>query len=130
MTIISICESLMALETYIKKLKKYRDWVWKKKCFTASMKRWRILLASLLLFSLSDVSSSLWPHGLHHARLFCPSPSPGACSNSCPLSQWCHPTISSSLVPFSSCLQSVPASVSFLMSRLKLIWKRMQMCLG
>ena len=60
----------------------------------------------------------LQPHGLQHARLLCPSLSPGACSNSCPLSQWCHPTISSSVVPFSSCLQSFPASGSFPMSRL------------
>ena len=55
---------------------------------------------------------------LQHARLPCTSPSPGACSNSCPLSQWCHPTISSSVVPFSSCLQSFPASGSFPMSQL------------
>ena len=68
-------------------------------------------------FSLSILSDSLWPHGLKHARLSCPSPSPGACSNSCPSSQWCHPTISSSLVPFSSCLQSFPASVFFPMSQ-------------
>ena len=68
----------------------------------------------LLLFSCSVVSDSLRPHGLQHARLPCPSPSPGACSNSCPLSQWCHPTISSSVIPFSSCLQSFPASGSFL----------------
>ena len=67
-------------------------------------------------FSRSVVSNSLWPHGLQHARLPCPSPSPGACSNSCPLCCWCHPTISSSVVPFSSCLQSFPASVSFPMS--------------
>ena len=59
------------------------------------------------------MSHSLWPHGLQHARLPCPSLSPGAYSNSCPLSQWCHPTISSSVVPFSSCLQSFPASGSF-----------------
>ena len=58
----------------------------------------------------------VWPHGLQHTRLSCPSPSPGACSNSCPLSQWCHPTISSSLIPF-SCHQSFPASGSFLMSQ-------------
>ena len=70
----------------------------------------------LLLFSCSVVSNSLWPHGLHHARLPCPSPSPGTCSNSCPLSQWCHPTIFSSVVPFSSCPQSFPASGSFLLS--------------
>ena len=64
------------------------------------------------------MSESLWPHGLHHARLPCPSPKPGAYLNLCSLSQWCHPTISSSVVPFSSCLQSFPASVSFPMSQL------------
>ena len=63
------------------------------------------------------MSDSLRPHGLQHARLPCPSPTPGACSNSSPLSQWCHPTISSSVIPFSSCLQSFPASGSFQMSR-------------
>ena len=62
--------------------------------------------------------SCVWPYGLQHAGLPCPSPSPGACSNSCPLSQWCHPTISSSVIPFSSCPQSFPASGSFQMSRL------------
>ena len=60
----------------------------------------------------SVVSDSLWPHGLQHARLPCPSPSTRACSNPCPLSQWCHPTISSSVIPFSSCFLSVPASRS------------------
>ena len=65
-------------------------------------------------FSRSVVSDSLWPHG--HSRFPCPSRSPGACSNSCPLSQWCHPTVSSSVAPFSSCLQSFPASGSFPMS--------------
>ena len=64
-------------------------------------------------FSCSLVSDSLRPHGLQHTRLPCPSPAPGACSNSCPSSHWCHPTISSSVVPFSSCLQSFPASRSF-----------------
>ena len=68
----------------------------------------------LLLFSHSVMSSPLWPHGLQLTRHPCPSPSPGACSNSRPLSQWCHPTISSSGVSFSSCLQSFPASGSFL----------------
>ena len=62
----------------------------------------------------SIVSNSLWPHGLQHARLPCPSPTAGACSNSCPSNRWCHRTISSSLVPFSSCLQSFPVSGSFL----------------
>ena len=71
-----------------------------------------------LLFSHSVVPNSLWPHGLQHARLPCPSPSPGACANSCPSSQWCHPTILSFVIPFSSCHQSFPASGSFLMSQL------------
>ena len=71
----------------------------------------------ILLISCSVMSDSLPVHGLQHARLPCPSPSPGAFSNSCPLSQWCHPTISSSVIPF-SCLQSFPASVSFLTSQL------------
>ena len=56
-------------------------------------------------FSRSVMSNSLWPHGLQHIRPLCPSPTPGIYSNSCPLSQWCHPTISSSVGPFSSCLQ-------------------------
>ena len=63
------------------------------------------------------MSDSLQPHGLQHARLPCPSPSPVVCSNSCPWSLWCHPTISSSVIPFSSCLQSFPASGSFPTSR-------------
>ena len=67
--------------------------------------------------SVTQSYRTLWPHGPQHTRLPCPSPSPGACSNSCPLSQWCHPTILSSVVPFSSCLQSFPASGSFLMSQ-------------
>ena len=62
------------------------------------------------------MSNYLWPHELQHARLPCPSLSPRICSNSCPLSQWCHPTISPSISPFSSCLQSFPASGAFLMS--------------
>ena len=72
---------------------------------------------SSVQFSCSVVSNSLWPHGLQHARLPCPSPTPGAYSNSCPLSRWCHPTTSSSVVPFSSHLQSFPASGSFPVSQ-------------
>ena len=64
------------------------------------------------------MSDSLRPHGLQDARLPCPSPTPWAYSNSCPLSRWCHPTISSSVDPFSSRLQSFPASTSFLVSQL------------
>ena len=64
-------------------------------------------------FSCSVVSDSLWPHGLQHVRLPYPPLSPRACWNSFPLSQWCHPTISSSVIPFSSCLQSFPASGFF-----------------
>ena len=73
--------------------------------------------ASSVPFSHSVISYFLWPHGLQHARPPCPSPTPGVYSNSCPLSQWCHPTISSSVVPFSSHLQSFPASGSFPMSQ-------------
>ena len=65
----------------------------------------------------SVVSDSLWPHGLQHARLPCPSPTPGAYSNSCPSRQWCHPIIPSSVVPFSACPQSFPASGPFPMSQ-------------
>ena len=74
-------------------------------------------LNTILQFSRSVVSDSLWPHGWQHTRLPCPSPAPGACPNSCPSRWWCHITISSSVVPFSSCLQSFPASGSFPMSQ-------------
>ena len=76
-----------------------------------------IIQFSSVQFSCSVVSDSLRPHELQHARLPCPSPSPRACSNSYPSSRWCHPTISSSVVPFSSCPQSFPASGSFPMSQ-------------
>ena len=71
-----------------------------------------------LLFSCSVMSDSLQPHGLQNTRLPCSSPSPRACSTSCPLTQWCHQTISSSVIPFSSCIQSFPASGSFQMNQL------------
>ena len=71
---------------------------------------------SSVQFSRSVVSDSLRPHGLQHARPPCPSPTPRVYSNSCPLNQWCHPTISASFFPFSSRLQSFPASGSFPMS--------------
>ena len=63
------------------------------------------------------MSDSLQPHGLQHSSLPCPSPTPGVYSNSCPLNQWCHPTISSSVIPFSSHLQSFPVSGSFPVSQ-------------
>ena len=72
---------------------------------------------SSVQLSCAVVSNSLWPHGLQFSRLLCPSPTPEACSNSCPSSRWCHPTISFSVVPFSSRLQSFPASGSFPISQ-------------
>ena len=68
---------------------------------------------SSVQFSRLVVSDSLWPHGLQHASPPCPSSTRRVYSNSCPLSRWCHPTMSSSVIPFSSCLQSFPASGSF-----------------
>ena len=72
---------------------------------------------SSVKFSHSVMSNSFWFHGLQHARHPCPSPTPGVYSNSCPLSWWCHPTMSSSVVSLSSCLQSFPASGPFPMSQ-------------
>ena len=78
-------------------------------------------ILNILLIYISSVQSLsrvwLWPNGLQHTRLPCPSPTPRACSNSCPLSRWCRPTISSSVVSFSSWLQSFPASGSFPVSQ-------------
>ena len=88
--------------------------------FTGKMIILELILVSdkFVVQSLSHVlCDSLRPQGLQHVRLPCPSPTPRACSNSCPLSQLCRPTISSSFVPFSSCLQSFPASGSFQMSQ-------------
>ena len=76
-----------------------------------------ITYISSIQFSFSVMSNSLWPHGLQHTRFLCPSPTPKVCSNSCLSSRWCHPTISSSVVPFSSCFQSLLASGSFQMSQ-------------
>ena len=74
-------------------------------------------ISSVQFSSVTQSCLTLRPHGLQHTRLLCPSPTLRACSDSCPLSQWCHPTISSSVVPFSSCLQSFPASGSFPISQ-------------
>ena len=78
----------------------------------------------LMLFSCSGLSESLPSHGLQHARIPCPLPSPRVCSKSCPLSQWSHPNISSSVAPFSSCLQSFLASGFFPMSALHISWPK------
>ena len=87
--------------------------IWKK---NVSLSKY-IYQFSSVQFSHSIVSDSLWPQGLQHTRLPCASPTPGAYLNSCPSSQWCHPSNSSSVVLFSSHLQSFPASGSFLMSQ-------------
>ena len=93
--------------------------VWRLPCHNLSSLN--IFLASYCLicwnqcsvqFSCSVMSDSLWPHGLQHARPPCSSPTPRVYPNSCPLSWWCHPTISSSVIPFSSCLKSFPTSGS------------------
>ena len=76
-----------------------------------------VCVFSSVQFIHSVMSDSLRPYGLHHTMLPCPSPISRAYSNSCPLNRWCHPTISSSVIPFSSCLQSFPASRSFPMSQ-------------
>ena len=84
-------------------------------CFSAKfMSMWK---HSSVQFSCSVVSDSLWLHGLQHTRLLCPSPTPGAYLNSWPLSWWCHPTNTSTVIPFSILLQSFPASGSFQMSQ-------------
>ena len=77
-----------------------------------------LCIPSVQLSSVVQSCPTVWPHGLQQARLPFPSPTHGTCSNSCPSSWWCHPTISSSVIPFSSCLQSFPASRSFPMSSL------------
>ena len=96
-------------------LKPHSQWVAKSASGPSSLNPCFLIPAQFS--SVAVVSSSLWPDGLQHTRLPCPSPTPGAYSNSCPLSWWCHPTISSFVMLFSSCLQSCPASGSFLVSQ-------------
>ena len=95
-----------------------KDWCISVHCSSFNLINRQNFNRVVLLFSCSVLSDSLRPHGLQHARLPCPSPSPGVCSNSCLLSRRCHPTISSSVIPFSSCLQSFPAPGSFPISLL------------
>ena len=93
-------------------------WIWSSGAYMLFLQMPAHQQVLLLLFRHSVVFESLRPHGLQHNRLPCPSLSPRVCSNSCPLSRWCHPTISFSVTPFSSCPQSIPASESFPMSQL------------
>ena len=93
------------------------------KCPICLWKEWKSYMYELgqvgsVQFSRSVMSNSLWPHASQHTRPPCPSPAPRVYSNSCPSSRWCHPAISSSVVPFSSCPQSLPASGSFPTSQL------------
>ena len=92
--------------------------MWLKPSVPSSLFLFSLRHYSSVQFSHSVVSNSLRPHGLQHTRPPCPSPTPRVYWNSCPLSRWCHPTISSSVIPFSSCLQSFQASGSFHMSQL------------
>ena len=85
---------------------------------TFNLEKYSLNEFSSVQFSCSVMSDSLRPYGLQHTRPPCPSPTPGVSSNSCPLSQWCHPTISFSVVPFSSCPRSFPASGSFPISHI------------
>ena len=86
--------------------------------FSNSIVKFCVCVFSSVQFSRSVLSDSLRPHELQHARPPCPSPTPGVYSNPCPSGRWCHPTISSSVIPFSSCPQSLPASGPFPMSQL------------
>ena len=99
----------------------FNVWLKKKK---KPLKYCKVIQFSSVQFSRSVVSNSLQPHELQHARPPCPSPTPGVYANSCPSSWWCHPAISSSVVPFSSCPQSLPTSGSFPMPPIKKKQKR------
>ena len=123
-------DSFAIMETF--PLTKYHDSLFSIYLFGCSRSYWRHVgsllrhvgffkkswhINSSVQFSRSVMSDSLWPHESQHARLPCPSSTPRVHSNSCPSSWWCHPAISSSVVPFSSCPQSLPASESFPMSQ-------------
>jgi len=119
-TNVLIFEQIKKCDMYVTWIRSHSAFLKRRKSHHKGQQKWTwktLLSLLLLLFSHQLVSDSLQPHRLQHTKLPCPSPSPGVCSNSCPLSQWCHPTISSCVVPFSSCLQSFPASGSFQMSQ-------------
>ena len=105
--------SLRWLDPKLKSWQQIRERPWAGTTNLSHFQIVKLQKLSSVQFSHSVVSDSLWPHGLKHVRPPCPSPTPGVYQNSCPLSWWCHPTISSSVVPFSSCPQSFPASGSF-----------------
>ena len=123
--ILSVCQSdgqaqIQGAESYTQ--------LWGSSCQVTWQRQWvcvehrknrtnKSIYLSSVQFSCSVVSDSLWPRGLQHTRPPCPSPTHRVYSNSCPSSQWCHPAISSSVIPFSSCPQSLPASGSFSMSQ-------------
>ena len=113
----SICHEVMG-NTWWWSRSQSQEANWTNMSFFKHRKCCLILLQVIVQFSRSVVSDSLWPHELQHARPPCPSPTPGVHPNSCASSRWCHPAISSSVVPFSSCPQSLPASESFPMSQL------------
>ena len=126
----SICHEVMGLDAVIlffwmlsfKPNFSLSSFTFIKMLFSSLLSAIRVVSSAYLVqFSCSVVSDSLQPHELQHTRPPCPSPTPRVHSNSCPSSQWCHPAISSSVVPFSSCPQSLPASESFPMSQL-FVW--------
>ena len=108
-----VSPKVLSLSTWSADVNIYILWTSQLCCYYQNMLIFFNALLIGLFFSHSVVSDSLWPHGLQHARLPCPSLSPRAYSNPRPLSQWCHPTVSSSVIPFSSCPQSFPSSGSF-----------------
>ena len=107
----------MRLSSYLKRENEYQG-LTLFKIAVWSLANHLILSSNSVQFSRSVLFDSLWPHESQHARPSCPSPTPRVHSNSCPLRQWCHPAISSSVIPFSSCPQSLSASESFPMSQL------------
>jgi len=110
-------DAVKMLHSICQQIWKTKQWpqAWKRSVFIPIPKKGN---TSSVQFSCSVMSNSLWPHELQHARSPRPSPTPRVHPNPCPSSRWCHPTISSSVIPFSSCPQSFPASGSFQMSQL------------